>query len=368
MLNGAFQDSDFLGGGNSVALQLDSGIYNKLYSFSHTNPYRSIDGLSRTVSLSYRDSTQFVSRSSSFKSQNIALGLTYGYPISEFQRISAGLSLQRIDLLTYEGSSAQQAVDWVQSNGGAYTRVLLNNSTLPDGTSIATATSLFGSRYHTLEMNAGWLYDSRNRGLFADRGQRHTLGLAYVPGGSVRYYVASYDGTYYVPLIARSTLALNANFAYGNSLGSTTALPPYKRFYGGGPDTVRAFTESSLGPVDSNGNPYGGNLLTVLRAELILPLPLKWQTSARASLFYDYGNVFSTDKVTYLGRDSTTPVDYKFKYDRLRRSTGLAVEWLAPSLGVFRFSYGVPLNKFAGDYLHYADRTENFQFTIGGSF
>ena len=40
--------------------------------------------------------------------------------------------------------------------------------------------------------------------------------------------------------------------------------------------------------MDTHGNPYGGNLLTVARAEVILPLPAKWQTSARATLFYDY--------------------------------------------------------------------------------
>ncbi len=368
MLNGSFQDSDFMGSGNAVALQLDSGLYNKLYSFSHTNPYRTIDGLSRTVSLSYRNSTQFVSTSSNFKSQNLALGLSYGYPITEFQRLSAGLSLQRVDLLTYQGSSAQQAVDWVKNNGGPYTRVILSSVTLSDGTAITSSTSLFGSRFSTIETNVGWLFDSRNRGLFADRGQRHTLGLSFVPSGKTRYYVASYDSTVYLPLVLRTTLSLGLNVAYGKGMGSTTALPPYKRFYGGGPDTVRGYTESSLGPVDSNGNPYGGNMLAVARAELILPLPLKWQTSARATLFFDYGNVFSTDNVKYLGRDFTTPVDYKFKYDQLKRSTGVSVQWLAPSLGVFRFSYGIPLNKFGGDAVRWADRTENFQFTIGGSY
>jgi len=368
MLNGSFQDSDFMGSGDSVALQLDSGLYNKLYSFSHTNPYLTIDGISRTVSLSYRNSTQFVSTSSNFKSQNVAVGLNYGIPISEFQRLSAGVSLQRVDLLTYQGSSAQQAVDWVQVNGNPYDRVLLSTVVLGDGTAVTTATTLYGSKFSTLEMNLGWLFESRNRGLFADRGQRHTLGVSFVPSGKVRYYVASYEGTVYVPLILRTTLSLGVDVAYGNSLGGTTALPPYKRFYGGGPDTVRGYTESSLGPVDSNGNPYGGNLLTTARAELILPLPAKWQTSARAALFFDYGNVFSTDKVKYLGRDLTTPVDYKFKYDQLKKSAGISVQWLAPSLGVFRFSYGIPLNKYAGDAIHFADRTETFQFTIGGSY
>ncbi len=370
MLNGSFQDSDFMGSGNSIALQLDSGLYNKVYSFSHTNPYLGVDGLSRSISLSYRNSTQFVSTSSNFKSQNLSLGLSFGYPITEFQRLSAGAALQRVDLLTYQGSSAQQAVDWVRKNGNPYTRVALSSGVTADGTAITSATSLYGSRYNTIELNGGWMFDSRNRGLFADRGQRHTLGMSFVPSGSVRYYQVSYDGVYYLPLVLRTTLSLGANIVYGRGLGGTTGLPPYKRAYAGGPDTVRGYTESSLGPVDSNGNPYGGNLLAVLRAELILPLPVKWQTSARASLFFDMGNAFSTDGTKFLGRDRSTPVNYNFKYTELRKSTGLAVQWLAPSLGVFRFSYGVPLNKFAGGSTdpRFPDRTEGFQFTIGGAF
>jgi len=368
MLNGSFQDSDFMGGGNNVAVDLNAGLYNKVYSVAHTNPYVNIDGLSRTVSLSYRSSTQFVSTSSNFRSENLGVGLNYGYPITEFQRINGGLSLQRNTLLTYLGSSAQQAVDWVRMNGRSYSEVALSTSVLADGTAVSNATQLYGTQFSDVELNAGWAYDSRNRGLFADRGMRHTLGISYVPGGSVRYYVASYDSTMYLPVTPRNVVSFNVNVAYGNGLGRTTGLPPYKRFYGGGPDTVRGYTESSLGPVDSNGNPYGGNLLTVLRAEYIIPLPLKWQTSARATIFLDDGNVFSTDGTQYLGRNLTTPVSYKFKYSELKRSTGLAVQWLAPSLGVFRFSYGIPLNKFGGDAVHFADQTEGFQFTIGGSY
>jgi outer membrane protein insertion porin family len=369
LLNGNFSDSNFMGTGNNVALQLDSGQYNKIYSFSHTNPYRSVDGLSRTVSLSYRNSTQFVSESSDFKSQNLSLGLSYGYPITEFQRISGGASVQRNDLLTYAGSSAQQAVDWVQANGSSYHREILNTFTLSDGTTLSTATALFGTKYTNIELNVGWVFDSRNRGLFADRGQRHTVGLSYDLPGGARNWLASYDYTGYVPLWRRWTVEFGAQVAYGGALGSTTALSPYRRFYGGGPDDVRGFVESSLGPKDSFGNPYGGNLKVSTRAELILPMPRKWQTSARVAAFYDMGNVFSTDNVTYLGSDLRTPVEYKFKYSELKRSAGIAVQWLAPSLGIFRFSYAKPLNVFNDPTsVRFADRTENFQFTVGQSF
>ena len=156
--------------------------------------------------------------------------------------------------------------------------------------------------------------------------------------------------------------------AFGHPLGSTIGMPPYKRFYAGGPDSVRGYTEDTLGPVDTNGNPYGGNLMTVSRTELSVPLPEKWQTSARGSLFFDMGNVFSTDGTTYVGSDLATPVDYKFSYHALKQGTGVAVQWLAPSLGIFRFSYGIALYPARDDGIHFADRTEGFQFSIGQSF
>ncbi len=369
VLNANLSDSNFFGGGDFVALNIDSGAFNKIYSFSETDPYRSVDGLSRTISLSYRDSTQFVSESSAFSSKNIALGLTYGYPITEYQSVSAGASLQRVDLLTFAAGSALQAVQWVQSNGHPYTTESVSTFIEPDGSTISTSTVLAGTRFTTLELSAGWQYDSRNRALFADRGTRNAVSLSIVPPGmSVRYWLASYQFATYVPLWRKFTLTESLQLAYGKGIGSTTALPPYKRFYAGGPDTVRGYTEDTLGPVDTNGNPYGGNMLAVSRTELLLPVPEKWQTSARVSLFYDLGNVFSNDGTKFVGEDLQTPVNYNFSYHRLRDSTGLSVQWLAPSLGIFRFSYGIALNPSRGTSVEFPDRTEGFQFSVGQSF
>jgi outer membrane protein insertion porin family len=53
----------------------------------------------------------------------------------------------------------------------------------------------------------------------------------------------------------------------------------------------------------------------------------------------------------------------------VKRSVGIAVQWLAP-LGLFRFSFGVPLNAQRGDpnLRFYGDETEGFQFSIGQAF
>ena len=65
--------------------------------------------------------------------------------------------------------------------------------------------------------------------------------------------------------------------------------------------------------------------------------------------------------------DNITPVKYDFNVDKLRYSTGVAVQWMAP-MGIFRFSYAFPLNATKGSLTEYGDETENFQFSIGQAF
>ncbi len=219
VLNANFSDSDFFGGGDQVTLAVDSGAYNKQYSLSQTDPYRTVDGLSRTLSLSYRDSTQFVSASSAFNSSSLELGIGYGYPISEFQGINAGINVQSINLLTFAASSAQQAVQWVQDNGRSYRREAVTSYLEPDGSTITNSTALIGSRFNLYELTAGWAYDSRNRGLFADRGMRSALSISVVPpGGDVRYWIGSYSFTGYWGLWRTFTLAESLQLAYGRGI------------------------------------------------------------------------------------------------------------------------------------------------------
>ncbi|HUQ09583.1 MAG TPA: outer membrane protein assembly factor BamA [Steroidobacteraceae bacterium] len=367
ILSGNYADANFLGTGRRVAIDLNRGRYSKVYGLSVTEPYFTPDGIGLSTNLSYRDQTQFVSASSDFSSETIGAGVDFGIPISEDQGLRLGLSFQKSSLLTTSGGSARQAIEWVASNGNPTFNFLdyNNNGAYNPGIDLG----LFGTEYNSVELNASWNYDSRNRSLFADRGQRHSLGFAYtVPGISdVEYFVANYEFIKYVPLFGRFTLQLGADVSYGMDIGDTTALPPYRQFYVGGPESVRGYRESRLGPKDDFGRPFGGNLKVTGRAEVLIPLPQKFETSARLSWFYDMGNVFSTgNRYNFVGR-SGQPVEYGFEYDKLKHSTGLAVQWLAP-LGVFRFSYAVPLNAYKGDINTYPDEVEKFQFSVGQAF
>jgi outer membrane protein insertion porin family len=115
----------------------------------------------------------------------------------------------------------------------------------------------------------------------------------------------------------------------------------------------------------------------VAQTELLLPMPEKWRNSARFSLFFDVGNVFSDQDIVFRAPvPNGSPagyvppvVDYGFSYDQLKQSAGVAVQWLAP-LGVFRFSYAMTLNDERGDIggVRWGDEVEGFQFSIGQAF
>jgi len=354
LLNGSVIHTNFLGTGNRVALELISGKYQKVYSLSHTDPYRTMDGVRRTVGVNYRDITQFTSASSDFSTTSAGATLDYGYPISEFQNLSYGLNYQHAELLA-STNSTQQAQDWVLNNGDPFVE------------NIGTGGVFFGTAYDSVEMVLGWTYDSRNRALFANRGTRQQFVLsATVPGSDVEYYTARYNFTKYFQIGRLWTIRYNVETAIGEALNDTTALPPFKQFFGGGPQSVRGYRESFLGPRDSFGNPYGGNVMFASQLELILPIPRKFQSQARASLFYDVGNVFNTGEVAFTDKLGS-PLEYKPEFDELRASAGIGVQWLAP-LGLFRFSYAFPLNEYAGNDRYYKDELERFQFSIGQAF
>ncbi len=354
LLNGSIVHTNFLGSGNRVALELNSGRFQKLYSLSHTDPYRSMDGIRRTISFNYRDITQFTSAASDFSTTSAGATIDYGYPITEYQSISVGATFQHSELLS-SLNSTQQAQDWVTNNGNPFTQDL------------GGGRSFFGTQFDTVELIAGWTYDSRNRSLFANRGTRQQLFLSMaVPGSDVEFYQARYSFTKYFPITNKWVMRFNSELGIGEGIGDTTALPPYKQFYGGGPQSVRGFKESYLGPRDSFGRPYGGNVLVASQLELILPLPDKWASQARATLFYDVGNVFNTGEVAFTDRLGS-PILYEPDLDELRTSVGIGVEWLAP-LGLFRFSYAYPLNPYDGNDRYFGDELERFQFSIGQAF
>jgi outer membrane protein insertion porin family len=363
MLNGSYADSDFLGSGQRIAVNLNGGAFSKVYTLQHTNPYTNIDNLQRTESITFSDVTQFVSASSNFSSQTISLGPTWAYPISETMYFRFGAAFNSSELITNSLSSALQAQQWVQENGHSYSRLAHDDSTNNEYI-------FYGTNFKAVEGILGWDWDTRNRSLFADRGMRISTSYSITtPASDIHYWIGNLQFIRYVPLWHGWTLSFLEGMDYGQPLGSTTAIPPYRQFFGGGPDNVRGFRESRLGPKDQFGNPYGGNMRITSQNELIFPMPAKFAQTARVSAFLDMGGVYQTGStIKFYGPDEVTPECYTLRCQGLKRSFGVAVQWLAP-LGLFRFSLGVPLDAKTGNGITtWGDEREVFQFSVGNAF
>src|SRR5258708_25756246 len=267
MLNGSYADADFLGSGERLAVNLNGGAFSKVYSISPTNPYTNIDNLQRTLSATYSDVTQFVSSSSNFSSRTLSLGPTWAYPIAETMYVRTGAVFNSSQLLTNSLRSALEAQQWVRESGHPYSRVAHDEATNNEYV-------LYGSNFKSIEAVIGWDWDTRNRTLFADRGTRNSVSFSVTtPGSDVKYWIGNYTFLKYVPLGRRWTLSFLDGVDYGAPMGSSTSIPPFRGFFGGGPDSVRGYRESRLGPKDQFGNPYGGNLRITTPNELLFPPP-----------------------------------------------------------------------------------------------
>ena len=331
LFNVGLTQENLMGTGQALSINVNTDRANTVYSVSHTEPYATVDGISRTISANYRKRDAAQEEIANYLSNSWGVNLSYGIPMSEVNTLRLGVGFNSIDLKV--GSSPSlDVIEFIAKNGNAF-----NNFSL----------------------NASYSHDTRNRTVFATRGSAQTISSNItVPGSDLEYYKLRYDTKFYFAMTQNLTLLLHSDLAYGDGYGETDELPFFERYFAGGLRTVRAYNTNSLGPRDILSNdPIGGNLRVVGGADVIFPIPFmeKPPSSVRLSAFFDVGNVFLDDAPTF---DST---ENGFDASQLRMSTGLSFVWLAP-IGPLRFSYGVPLNDVAGDDLR------AFQFSIGSFF
>lgn len=315
--------NNFLGSGKSVNFSFNNSEINRRFGVGYTNPYYTIDGVSRTLSGFYQETNSFDANVTAFDNTIWGGNVGFGIPISEFNTFntSFGYENTQIDL---RFNSGQQVIDFVNTNGDNFNIIRWNNSLA---------------------------FDTRNKAILPDQGALHRLSAELaLPsfGDSLEFYKLSYKTQWYTALYREFVLALKGDVSYGDSYGDTDGLPFFENFYAGGPRSVRGYEENTLGPVDSVGRPLGGNLRLVGGAEVILPVPFfKDLKSVRVATFFDAGNVYSNDE--------------EFDAGELRYSFGLSGIWISP-FGLVSVSIAQPIGDQSQDQL------QPFQFTFGTSF
>jgi outer membrane protein insertion porin family len=324
ILNAQLTQENFLGTGRRVQLIFNNSEVIETYLFSYTNPYWTVDGVSRGFDLYKRSIDAEQANIADYTTDRYGGNLIFGVPINEFDRINFGLGVEDVTIET--GADPSNVVeDFIAREG---------------------------DHYFLIPVTASWAHDTRNRAIFPDTGTFQRIGVEVdVPGGDLTYYKLFYRHEWYYPLTQSLTLHLSGDLGYGDGFGSTNELPFYENFFAGGIRSVRGFKDNTLGPRDDQDDPVGGNLKAVASVEVLFPLPFaKDSKQVRLGAFVDAGNVWNT-----YDDDSTVDVG------SVRFSTGLAGTWYSP-FGPLTVSVAVPLKD------EETDETQAFQFTLGTVF
>lgn len=321
LMFGVQQDNIF-GSGHNLGLQVSTSKYNQYYVLSTTDPYFTEDGVSRTFDYYHKAVKPYYAQEGSYKQITDGVGVRFGIPLSELDRVFVGAS--------FESFKLEQGTEQL----GVHNQFCELNS---------------GCEAQNIPLTIGWARDSRDSYLNPNSGKYVRLNSELGLIGDSKYTKFGAQYQQFFPLTKQYTFAFNFDIGIGQGL-SGKDLPFYKNYYSGGLGSVRGFEQGSIGPRDTTRTTavIGGAKKVTLNTEFLIPFPGAGNDrSLRLFSFYDVGNVVAEDQ--------------NLELNDLRSSVGLGLSWVSP-MGPLRFAWARPVRKFEGD------RIQKLQFQIGTAF
>jgi len=334
IFNTSITQNNFLGTGKRVSFGFNNSRSNRNYRLAYTNPYYTIDGISRGFELSYRETDYEKLNSIDYFTDVGVAGMNFGLPITDTSRSGLGIRYR-------------------------YTKFTAGNSLLAQ-----TFATDQGDQFNDFLLTASYTNDSRDQAIFPTKGSFQSLRAEVsVPGSDLQLFRLTYTHRRYIPLIKHFVLSLDADLGYGNGFGNTKDLPFFEHFFAGGPGSVRGWKENTLGPRETtlDEDPAGGNIKMVGSMQIFAPSPVEGEfaKTLRLGAFFDFGNVWTTSNPTHSDQELVTPRG--FSLSDIRYSAGLSLTWLSP-VGALSASIARPFNDKA------EDKTQMFQFSVGQTF
>ncbi|MCU4136985.1 outer membrane protein assembly factor BamA [Buchnera aphidicola (Sitobion miscanthi)] len=360
--NTSFSQENILGSGNSVKASFIKNNNQKYADISMSYPY-----LFSNNSVDFNTRFFYNDFKYNFNSISNTIKNTYGF------ESNLGLLVNNANRVNF---------------GFGYTHNGINNkakkigSILEENTLLDTTIFLKNSVVDDFTLNYSWIYNSLEYFYFPISGnQTYFGGKNTVPGSDNNFYKTVLDSEEYIPLNKEKSFIFLSHIymGIGNSFDKEK-LPFYENFYASSGNNIRGFRMNTIGPktiyndtdlkdcvgYKKNNNvcesidSIGGNLTLVSNLELIVPLPFikdKYSKFLRASLFFDFGNVWDTQSDDMKNINSFSFLKDNI-FNDIYSSVGLSLQWFSP-IGPLVFSYGFPLQKNKNYQL------EQFQFNFG---
>ena len=333
--------ANFLGTGDRVSAQVNTGRINRTYALSMTQPFFTPEGVALSYDLYRRDMNASRVTFATYDTSSIGAGFRFSVPVTERNAFSYGLTYDNTEVQNLNPDLAPiRFINYCKSITGN-----LNAS---------------GCSMNSLTASVGWAEDSRDDILFPRKGGlRRANAEVSTPGLDIQMYKLTFQESVYKEITNDFTFMINGQAGYANSYGGKE-FPFFKNFYVGGVNSLRGYRISAVGPVCRAGDAacgsatqgrdmfLGGTKQLVGSAELFMPVPfIKNNNQFRLSAFIDAGNVY----------EESEPI----KLSSLRYSAGLGVMWISP-FGPLKLIIAQPFNDKP------TDRTEVFQFQMGQQF
>ena len=198
--------------------------------------------------------------------------------------------------------------------------------------------------------------DTRDSTWDPTRGCRTSLGVEYAGGpllGQVNYYKPTFSHSYNLKLFSIDeypfVMAVGNRMGFIDRFGKTKSVPVYERYFLGGADSVRGYSNNGqIGPSS------GGKVYDVMNIEFKFPLAReKRRTIVQWAFFFDIGNSWSGfDNVS--GRFGTGVND-------LKAGAGFGIRFTTPAFPI-RLDWGYGFNHKPGE------QRSDIYFTLGNLF
>lgn len=424
VLGAGLEQTNWLGTGNTLAFQVNQSDVDTDYSVSFQNPYFTKDGISRGVSLFYRQRDLSELNISSYSSDRLGVNFSFGYPISEQSRISFGVGVENISINV--GAEAVQeisgsprlrsGVDDAYISNADYQTIASSltdsnangffdeNDNVASGLSSSTSQGnvidstllkepstgfidQYGDDFNALTVSLGWSGSDLNRGVFPTSGSSQKLNLELsTPGGDLEYYKVDYSAEFYRSITDSLTMRFKSRLGYAGSYGNLDTLPFFENFFSGGSSSIRGFKSSSLGPKGTPAESYiavpydsgfayvddgTGTLLTNTDDNIqTLGGNVLFETGVELIFPVPFAEekkslrtLFFVDAGNVFSDScSATQANCSnLDFGKLSSSMGLGVQWLSPVGPISMY-----FSKTIQEQEH--DQSEGFQFSLGQRF
>jgi outer membrane protein insertion porin family len=344
-------EKNFMGKGQGVSGNFAIGSRRQDYILNLNDPYFNDTKVALGIDL-FNTNRAFTD----FDERKLGFSVNTNYPLKDFSMPFFGADRPVKEVGSDELASNSPVSMWDYMRGGVAYGLTREKIGGIDPAATQAIKDEKGTSL-TSSVTPGITYDSRDHFFAPTEGTKSAFSVKMAGlGGDCRFIKSDLSGRWHYPLLkdpnwgGNYVLALGGQLGYGIGLATRSDgkkdLPLFERYFLGGIDSVRGFSERSLGPrepscvTDTSTTPstvtchgsdvIGGSTAAVMNTELLFPI--MEQYGVRGVAFFDMGNAFANG----------------INFGDLRRSVGAGVRWMSP-FGPLRVELGFPLNKKPGD-------------------